>query len=189
MWEILDCCTPCRLDHISRRPSAFGQERDKKQSFEMRIAKTFLSMTSAFTLALFPSIVSVVMSALTFDQTYPPLPDYSMKLTKFLVSFDFVGAFCVLANSFHNCIIYTVRSPRFKRNLKEILSSCCVLCETKLKNLRRSSLWSMLSVDKRKSFSSVTVTSRVHPSVEHSENKLPSSRVSPIDKEDNVAVE
>ena len=36
------------------------------------------------------------------------------QLTKFLVSFDFVGAFCVLANSFHNCIIYTVRSPRFK---------------------------------------------------------------------------
>ena len=30
----------------------------------------------------------------------------------------------------------------------------------------------MLSVDKRKSFSSVTVTSRVHPSVEHSENKI-----------------
>ena len=59
-----------------------------------------------------------------------------------------------------------------QRNLKEILSSCCLLCETKLQNLRRSSLWSMLSVDKRKSFSSVTVTSRVHPSVEHSENKI-----------------
>ena len=61
------------------RPSAFGQERDKKQSFEMRIAKTFLSMTSAFTLALFPSIVSVVVSALTLDQSSPPLPVYSMK--------------------------------------------------------------------------------------------------------------
>ena len=112
------------------RPSAFGQERDKKQSFEMRIAKTFLSMTSVFTLALFPSIITILASALTFDKTNPALPQYSMKVrlakkqknitsltiqaTKTLVSFDFVGQFCVLANSFHNCIIYTVRSPRFK---------------------------------------------------------------------------
>ena len=97
----------------------------------MRIAKTFLSMTSVFTLALFPSIMTILASALTFDKTSPTLPEYSMKVqltknshryinplkiqtTKLLVSFDFVGQFCVLANSFHNCIIYTVRSPRFK---------------------------------------------------------------------------
>ena len=40
--------------------------------------------------------------------------NYDPQNIKFLVSFDFVGAICILANSFHNCIIYTVRSPRFK---------------------------------------------------------------------------
>ena len=45
-----------------------------------------------------------------------------LKLTKFLVSLDFVGAFCVLANSFHNCIIYTVRSPRFKVGLNTVIT-------------------------------------------------------------------
>ena len=40
--------------------------------------------------------------------------NYDPENIKFLVSFDFVGAICILANSFHNCIIYTVRSPRFK---------------------------------------------------------------------------
>lgn len=52
IWEIAgdECCNCLRRRKKlqSRRPSAFGHEKKKNQSqtFEMRIAKTFLSMTT-----------------------------------------------------------------------------------------------------------------------------------------------
>ena len=52
IWEIVgdDCCNVLhRRNKVpSRRPSAFGHEKKKNQSqtFEMRIAKTFLAMTT-----------------------------------------------------------------------------------------------------------------------------------------------
>ena len=53
IWEIIgdQCCNFIRCKKApveSRRPSAFGHEKKKNQSqtFEMRIAKTFLAMTT-----------------------------------------------------------------------------------------------------------------------------------------------
>ena len=57
IW-ILDCCSKCNRHHESRRPSAFGHEKSTNQTFEMRIAKTFLAMTSGNFHSLAPPIVA-----------------------------------------------------------------------------------------------------------------------------------
>ena len=44
----------------------------------------------------------------------PKSLDYNHMQYEAWISFDFIAGFCLLSNSFHNCIIYTVRSPRFK---------------------------------------------------------------------------
>ena len=70
----------------------------------------------AFTFALFPSVLAVIIGIIMDinGSTEVVFNNYDPENIKFLDSFDFVGAICILANSFHNCIIYTVRSPRFK---------------------------------------------------------------------------
>ena len=57
IW-ILDCCSKCNRHHESRRPSAFGHEKSTNQTFEMRIAKTFLAMTSGNFHSLAPPLTA-----------------------------------------------------------------------------------------------------------------------------------
>ena len=71
----------------------------------------------AFTLALFPSVVGVAVAFGLWEIGNPLAPNFDPSSVTFMVSFDFVTQVCILANSFQNCIIYTVRSPRFKVGL------------------------------------------------------------------------
>merc|ERR1712048_1505451 len=112
IWEIVgeQCCNCLhrRTKVTSRRPSAFGHEKDqnKSQTFEMRIAKTFLSMTTAFTVALVPIGIATLWLPLAerSGQIDPTSDKYDPSHTVAWSSFDFVAGLFLLCNSFHNCI-------------------------------------------------------------------------------------
>ena len=63
---------------------------------------------------MFPSVIAVAVVFALWEVGNPLAANYDPSLGTFMVSFEFVSQVCILANSFQNCIIYTVRSPRFK---------------------------------------------------------------------------
>ncbi|CBY12125.1 unnamed protein product [Oikopleura dioica] len=99
-FRTLFCCKGrfcnTRAPRESRRPSAFGHvsKKHQKQSFEIRIAKTFLSMTAAFTLSLLPMGLVNLWFFLNPDSTNPNSLHFNPRLSAAREFFDLLGNFC-----------------------------------------------------------------------------------------------
>ncbi|CAG5110623.1 Oidioi.mRNA.OKI2018_I69.chr2.g5006.t1.cds [Oikopleura dioica] len=111
IWEIIgdDCCAFFRTlfccdgrfcktaPRESRRPSAFGHvpKKHQKQTFEIRIAKTFLSMTAAFTLSLLPMGLVNLWFYLDPESTNPHSLHFNPRLSAAREFFDLFGNYLI----------------------------------------------------------------------------------------------
>lgn len=110
--ELQQCC--CGEQRDNGLPASSLLNRENNQ-----LAKTLIVMSLAFTLALLPAIIMIIVEGVYTP--YLDLVNYqrSFHPTNFTIitSFHFLASIILLSNSFTNCIIYSVRSEKFKKNI------------------------------------------------------------------------